>query len=114
MLLRSVRLSGWFAATALLFCTSAFAASAPHHYQILIKNSQFQPTELKLPAGQKVKVVVKNEGSVPAEFESYDLNIEKVVPGQTQTTLYVGPLSTGAYRFFNDFHQSAKGKFVVK
>lgn len=113
MILRSARLSGWLIAVGLLLCSSAFAATSPK-YQILIKSSQFQPAELQLPAGQKIKVTVKNAGSAPAEFESYDLNIEKVVPGHTQTTVYVGPLSAGTYHFFNDFHQSAKGKFVVK
>ena len=100
-------------AAGLLFGFAMIASAAPP-YHIVIQGSQFHPAELQLPAGRKVTVVVKNKDTAPAEFESYDLNIEKVIPGHTRTTLYVGPLSAGKYRFFNDFHQAAKGRFVVK
>lgn len=84
-------------------------------YQLTAANGRFAPTQLTMPAGQKVKLLVHNLGPSPEEFESSDLNQEQVVvPGAT-ITLFLGPLQPGTYGFFGDFHPAtARGQIVVK
>ena len=48
-------------------------------YALSIKNQSFTPQTLIIPANQKVKIIVKNLDTTPAEFESSDLDREKVV-----------------------------------
>ena len=48
---------------------------------MIIKDHRFQPTDIEIPAGQKIALLVKNEDSTPEEFESTELRREKVVPG---------------------------------
>ncbi len=81
---------------------------------ISIKDHQFIPSEINVPAGQKIKIVVKNEGKMPSEFQSDDFHREKVVPSGKEITLYVGPLAAGSYEFFDDFHPDTRGHLVVK
>ena len=92
-------------------------ATAAHadDYLLVLKNNQFVPRELTIPAGQKVKIVVRNEDPTPAEFESSDLNREKVVGANSQIMLFVGPLDAGRYGFFDDFHRATTtGTLLVK
>jgi hypothetical protein len=68
-----------------------------------------------VPAGAKFQLKVKNTDDTADEFESVDLNREKLVaPGQT-ITVFLGPLTAGEYKFFGDFHQdTAQGVLVAK
>jgi hypothetical protein len=83
-------------------------------YVLTIQDHRFQPTDITIPAGAKVQLTVKNADQTPEEFESADLNREKVVVGGGQIKLFVGPLPVGKYEFFGDFHQdTARGDIVV-
>ncbi|MGH7058453.1 MAG: cupredoxin domain-containing protein, partial [Acetobacteraceae bacterium] len=62
----------------------------------------------------RVKLEVTNTRSFPSEFESFEFNREKVVPGGTTVTVWVGPLKPGKYKFFDDFNQSSVGWLVVE
>lgn len=94
---------------------AAPAAAAADAYTITIKNHRFEPSEITIPAGEKVKLVVKNMDPTPEEFESYELNREKVIAGDAEATIYVGPLEPGTYPFFGEFNQdTAQGRIVVK
>ena len=73
--------------------------------QISLKNHAFVPRELTVPVGQKIKLVIANEDSTAAEFESFELHREKVVAANGTITVYVGPLDAGSYPFFDDFHR---------
>jgi len=90
----------------------AFAADAD--YALSIKDKRFQPDELIITAGQKAKLVIRNQDGMPAEFESADLSREVIVPGHGEIVIFVGPLEPGTYRFFNDFNHDMKGSIVVK
>lgn len=82
---------------------------------LTISNHQFSPNVLEVPAGAKIKLVVKNLDPTPEEFESYDLNREKVVPGGGEIIVLIGPLKPGTYAFFGEFHKdTAKGQIVAK
>ena len=49
------------------------------------------------------------------EFESFDLKREKIIPAKGKVIVIVGPLSSGEYSFFGEFHQeTAQGKLIVK
>ncbi|GAB3771619.1 cupredoxin domain-containing protein [Ramlibacter monticola] len=91
------------------------AAAAEPEFTLLIKNHRFEPTELKVPAGQRVKLVVHNQDSTPEEFESHSLNREKVIPGGAKATIFIGPLKPGRYTFFGEFNEAtAKGAVVAE
>ena len=94
---------------------SAPSAHAEDVISLEIHNHRFVPDHLDVPANVKFKVIVKNSDDTPEEFESRDLNREKLVtPGQS-ITVFLGPLSPGTYKFFGDFHQdTAQGVMVAK
>jgi hypothetical protein len=100
---------------ALILAIGARAEAAEATFALVIKDHKFQPTEIEIPAGQKIALVVKNEDPTPEEFESTELRREKVVPGGQQITVYIGPLKPGRYEFFGDFNPAtARGHIVVK
>jgi high-affinity iron transporter len=82
---------------------------------LVFHNHRFEPARIEVPAKQKFKLMVKNTDDTADEFESVDLNREKLVaPGQT-ITVFLGPLDPGEYKFFGDFHQdTAQGVLVAK
>jgi heme/copper-type cytochrome/quinol oxidase subunit 2 len=81
----------------LMVVVMAPAISAEPEFVIQIKNHQFIPAELHIPAGEKVQIVVDNQDDTPEEFESYSLNREKHVPPKSRITLFIGPLAAGRY-----------------
>ena len=94
--------------------TGALAAEPPQML-LVMKDHRFTPPELKVPAGQRVKLLVQNQDTTPEEFESHDLNREKVVPAGATATIFIGPLKPGRYSFFGEFHQeSAKGAVIAE
>ncbi len=94
-------------AFALLMSSGARAADAtPPEQHLSIKDHVFNPNDLTVPAGQKIKLIIKNEDSSSAEFESEDLNREKVVPANKEVTVYLDPMTAGTYTFFDDFHRT--------
>jgi hypothetical protein len=81
---------------------------------ILIKGGKFVPSEVAVPVGQKVKLIVRNRDSSMSEFESVDFHREKVAPPGGEVSVLVGPLAAGNYEFFDDFHPENRGHLVVK
>jgi plastocyanin domain-containing protein len=82
---------------------------------ISIKDHKFSPDRIEVPVGKKVKLVVENKDATPEEFESETLKIEKVIPGNSKATIYVGPLKAGEYKFVGEFNQkTAQGVVVAK
>jgi hypothetical protein len=108
---------------ALAIATLSLAVSLPFtaladdvpSFEIVIKDHKFQPATLEIPANKKVKLTIKNQDPTPEEFESYELNREKVIAGNAQAIVFVGPLEPGTYPFFGEFNQAtAQGKIVAK
>jgi plastocyanin len=79
-----------------------------------LKDHQFVPSEVPVPPGVKVKLLVKNDQTATAEFESRVLHFEKIVTPGGQIAVFVGPLDPGSYEFYDDFHSAARGHLVVK
>lgn len=94
--------------------TPALGAELPR-YHLTAKDGRFIPETVEVPAGKKFRLVVRNEGAVPEEFESHELNREKVVPAGRTVDVIIGPLEAGSYSFFGDFHPTtAKGRIIAK
>ena len=98
----------------LLIALAAPALAQEPSVSLSIKGRQFVPSEVEIPAGAKVKLVIHNEDKIPAEFESSRLHREKVVPAGDTIIIYVGPLKPGSYEFFNDFHPASRGHLIAK
>lgn len=91
----------------------AFAADA--EFTLTIKDHQFTPAELKVPAGQRVKLIVHNQDSTAEEFESHSLNREKVIAPNAKATIFIGPLKPGRYPFVGEFNEkTAKGVVIAE
>lgn len=110
---RARHLKSWAIAFVLVLATDTIAA--PPVIEIEIRNHLFQPDTLIIPANTKVKLIVYNRDTTPEEFESYELNREKVIMGGRKAIIFVGPLPPGEYPFFGEFNpQTALGKIIVK
>lgn len=84
-------------------------------FELEIRDHLFHPEEIRIPAHTKVKLVVYNRDKTPEEFESYELNREKVIMGGSKANIFIGPLAPGVYPFFGEFNpRSAQGRVVVE
>jgi heme/copper-type cytochrome/quinol oxidase subunit 2 len=94
---------------------AAAGTAAADTVELSISGHKFTPSELTVPANQKFQIKVTNNDQSPAEFESHDLKVEKVVvPGGT-VTVTAGPLKPGTYEFVDDYHpDDAKGTVTAK
>lgn len=102
-----------------VFLIGAFLAplaqAADNEVALTIKNHQFSPAEIKVPANQRIKLSIHNQDTTPEEFESHSLNREKLIPAGAKAVIYIGPLKAGRYDFFGEFNPTtAKGVVVAE
>ena len=91
------------------------ALAQTSEFTLTIKKHRFVPSELTVPAGKRLRLVIDNQDPTPEEFESHSLRVEKVIPGRSKGAVSVGPLKPGAYDFVGEFHEStAKGTLHAK
>ena len=91
------------------------AQAADLELSMVIKNHTFEPSVLKVPANQRIKLTVQNLDTTPEEFESHALNREKVIPGGAKAVIYLGPLKPGRYEFMGEFNPTtAKGVVIAE
>lgn len=91
------------------------AHAADLELSMTIKNHTFEPSVLKVPANQRIKLTVQNLDTTPEEFESHALNREKVIPGGAKVVIYLGPLKPGRYEFMGEFNPiTAKGVVIAE
>jgi hypothetical protein len=94
---------------------TGFAKADTLEIELRIRDHLFFPSTLEIPANQKVKIRIYNEDPTPEEFESFELNREKVIAGNSQTVIFIGPLKAGEYPFFGEFFpKTAQGTVLVK
>ncbi len=95
--------------------SAAPARAGPPEFVLEIRNHLFLPSEITIPADTKVKLVVYNRDPTPEEFESYELNREKIIMGERKAVIFIGPLAPRRYPFFGEFHpDTALGHIIVK
>jgi len=98
-----------------LAATAVFAVG--DEFTLTIKGHAFDPKEITIPAGRKIKLLVVNKDATPAEFESKSLGREKIIPGKSTGTINIGPLKPGRYGFVEEYHENesaAQGTIVVE
>jgi hypothetical protein len=113
---RSICFSLLLAAAAPAVAAEPTAGSEPK-FTIRIRDHQFHPAELKVPAGVAFRIVVENDDGVVDEFDSYVLHREKHVRPKSKATLLLGPLEAGRYPFKGEEHHGAEvasGVLVVR
>lgn len=97
----------------IFFCVFAYAETPV--FTLEIRDHLFHPSLLKIPADVKVKLIIHNQDATPEEFESYELNREKVIMGNSKAIIFIGPLPPGEYPFFGEFNpKTAQGVVRVE
>jgi hypothetical protein len=97
---------------ALVFVSNLALAADPE-FTIVIREHRFEPAELRVPAGKKLKLVIDNQDATPEEFESHTLNREKVIPAKSKASIFVGPLKAGRYPFVGEFHEKTANGVII-
>lgn len=95
---------------AIFFAISAIAPPARADQlapQLKFADGRFEPAVLDVSAGAPVHLTVINSGTSAIEFESFELNRERVVPPGRSITVLLPRLDPGQYHFFDDFHHDA-------
>ena len=104
-----------FLAAVLGLFFTAWAQAAEPEFALVIKDHKFEPAELKVPANQRVKLIVHNQDSTPEEFESHSLKREKLIPGGAKASIFIGPLKPGRYPFVGEYNEAtAKGVVIAE
>jgi heme/copper-type cytochrome/quinol oxidase subunit 2 len=110
--MRHLWIAGFFGA---LVGLSFNALAEDKVFKLVIKNHKFEPAELTVPANVKFQLHVTNLDSTAEEFESYELNQEKVIAGGKDAILHIQPLKAGQYPFVGEFNEdTAKGVIIAK
>ena|ERR1039457_6130179 len=97
----------------LLLWAPLIAVAADLEFMLIIKDHRFSPSELRVPAGKKIKLIVENQDATAEEFESHELNREKVIAPQSKAPIFIGPLNTGKYPFFGEFHEATARGIII-
>lgn len=98
----------------LLPCLPAQAESLPT-FKIVANNGQLSPGSLTVPAGQRIKLEISNQGKTPIEFENLQMHVEKVLAPSAQSYVVLNAMKPGTYRFIDEFHpQTGKLDLIVK
>lgn len=100
----------------LAFLLAACAGGGDEHeVRLVIQDHRFEPSEVEVPAGQRIRIVVENRDATPEEFESHSLNAEKIVAANSTITVLVGPLEPGSYEYFGEFNpETATGTLTAR
>lgn len=102
-----------FAAVATLFAAPVLA-TAPTNVVMTLEHHRFTPSEVVVPAGQRIIIQLINRDSATEEFDSHDLKVEKLVTPNGHATFSIGPLQPGAYSFMGEFHPAtAQGRVIA-
>jgi len=87
--------------------------AAEPEVKLTIKDHRFIPSEVKVLAAQKIKLIVDNQDASPEEFETHELNREKVIAGKSNATIFIGPLKPGRYPFIGEFNEATAQGVVI-
>ncbi len=82
-------------------------------FAITFNDGVMTPLRLEVPANTRFKIDLTNKGHTPAEFESNELRLEKVLAAGSKSTLVIRTLDPGEYKFFDDFHPDAPQAVLV-
>jgi plastocyanin len=89
------------------------ARAADDEFKLVIEDHKFQPAEVVVPAGKKIRLVIENRDATPEEFESHALNREKVIAGKSTASVFIGPLKPGRYAFVGEYNEKTAQGVVI-
>lgn len=100
-----------------LACTALFTGTVRAEelptFQIVARDGRFSPARIEVPAGRKIKLLFRNEGPGPEEFENTELRVEKVLGPGASSFVVIHKLRPGTYRFFGEFHPATAETLIV-
>jgi len=106
--------AGLFGLVCAMAAAATFAADILS-FKLDMQDGKFMPPRIEVPAGQRIKIEIRNIGTSAAEFESVELRKEKVLAPGAQSFVVIAPLRPGEYKFFDDFHLNMpQGVIVAK
>jgi hypothetical protein len=73
-------------------------------FEVVARDGRLIPSRLEVPAGGRIKLVLKNEGPGPLEFENDEMRIEKVISAGVTSFVVLPPLKPGEYGFIDEFN----------
>jgi len=107
--------AGAFVAACVAAAPGATAGGELHTVELTMRGGRLIPETLEIPANTRVKIVIRNEGPGPAEFESHALGLEKVLAAGARSFVVVAPQKPGEYDMFDEFHPATgRGRIVVR
>ena len=84
-------------------------------FEVIAKEGRLFPERLEVPTGTRIKLIVKNEGKSPIEFENLAMRVEKVLAPGGISFVVLPKLKPGEYEFIDEFHMdTGKMKVVAK
>jgi len=104
-----------FSALAIALGHPVGAAADDSIQELQFRDGHFEPASLTISANAPIKLRVRNAAANAIEFESFELNRERVVPPGQVITVFLPALSPGTYHFFDDFHHEVpQGTLIAK
>ncbi|MBV9786025.1 MAG: cupredoxin domain-containing protein [Acidisphaera sp.] len=94
-------------------CLAATGPTPAPMQELEIRNHQFEPPELHLKAGEPASIHVRNLDPTVEEFGSSALNVEKVIPGNSEAVVHLRRVPAGRYPFMGEFHPDTAQGVVV-
>lgn len=113
MLLRDIQFIIILIYTLLITTWSTVHAVDLLTFKLIIQDGQFYPNHIKVPTGQKIKIIIHNIGKTIAEFESIELHKEKVLAPGARSFIVIAPLRPGKYKFYDDFHLNMPQGLII-
>lgn len=84
-------------------------------FTLEMKDGVLTPDRIEIPADTTVKIIIRNTGTTPAEFESLRLRKEKVLGPGVESFIVIRRLSPGEYPFFDEFHmETGQGVIIAR
>jgi plastocyanin len=87
--------------------------------KIIAKEYKFEPDLIKVKAGEKITLIIKNEGLTPHDFkisnEIFSIKSDLIAPGQEVELNFILP-KKGEYEFYCTLHldKDMKGKIIAE
>lgn len=82
-------------------------------FEVIAKDGRLFPERLEVPVGQRVKLVVRNQGKSPIEFENLAMRVEKVLAPGASSFVVLPKLKPGEYEFIDEFHMDTGKMWIV-
>jgi len=94
------------------WATDSHAQELPT-FEVIAREGKLFPVRLEVPTGTRVKLIVKNEGKRPIEFENLAMRVEKVLAPGATSFVVLPKLKPGEYEFIDEFHMDTGKMWVV-